>query len=88
MVAYTTAPGDLEMGDGEKTLVLVEKKSPSGWIWKVSVALFFVAFCLGGVLLFAWYWNGRPENMVRSGSVFKTLISKHKLLSYIYVYPI
>lgn len=74
MVRYTTAPGDLEMGVEEKTIVLVEKKSPTGSIWKVTVALLFVALCLGGVLLFAWHWNGRPEKMVRSGSVFKKLI--------------
>ncbi|KAK2844970.1 hypothetical protein Q5P01_011629 [Channa striata] len=61
MVAYTTALGDLEMGLEEKTVVLVEKKSSLSWIWKVSVAFLIAALCLGGVLLFAWYWNGKLE---------------------------
>lgn len=73
MVAYTTALGDLEMGVEEKTVVLVEKKSPTGWIWNVFGALLVVALCLGGILFFAWYWNGRPEMMVRSVSVFMKL---------------
>lgn len=74
MVAYTTAPGDVEMGHEEKTVVLVEKKSSMGQIWKVSVALLTVALCLGGVLLVAWHWSGRPEVMVRSSFVFMNLI--------------
>ncbi|TDH11442.1 hypothetical protein EPR50_G00060770 [Perca flavescens] len=61
MLAYTTAPNDVEMGHEEKTVVLVEKKSSTGRIWTMSVALLAVALCLGGVLLFALYWSGRPE---------------------------
>ncbi|XP_076593332.1 tumor necrosis factor b (TNF superfamily, member 2) [Chaetodon auriga] len=75
MVAYTTAPGDVEMGLEERTVVLVEKKSSTGWIWKVSGALLFVALCFGGVLLFAWYWNGQPE-MTQSGQT-EALIEKN-----------
>ncbi|KAM9353072.1 tumor necrosis factor b (TNF superfamily, member 2) [Symphorus nematophorus] len=69
MVAYTTtAPGDVEMGDEKRTVVLVEKKSSStGRMWKMSAALIFVALCFGGVLLFAWYWNRRPEMLTQSG---------------------
>nr|AIC33819.1 tumor necrosis factor-alpha [Lutjanus sanguineus] len=67
MVAYTTAPGDVEMGVEERTVVLVEKKSSTQRMWKVSVALLFVALCVGGVLLFAWYWTKRPEMRTQSG---------------------
>lgn len=76
MVAYTTAPGDVEMGLEERTVVLVAQKSSTGWLWKVIGALLVMALCFGGVLLFAWYWNGRPEMMVRSNfdqKLFKTL---------------
>lgn len=66
MVAYTTTPGDMEMGLEDKTVVFVEKKSSTSSVWKVMGVLFLVALCLGGVLLFAWYWDGRPESMVRS----------------------
>ncbi|XP_045902082.1 tumor necrosis factor b (TNF superfamily, member 2) [Micropterus dolomieu] len=67
MVAYTTTLGDVEMGLEDRTVVLVEKKSCTGQIWKASGALLIVALCLGGVLLFAWCWNGRPEIMMQSG---------------------
>ncbi|XP_037639823.1 tumor necrosis factor b (TNF superfamily, member 2) [Sebastes umbrosus] len=75
MVAYTTAPGDAEMGLEERTVVLVEKKSTLGRIWKVSMALLIVALCLGGVLLYAWYWSGKPELMTQSGQT-EALINK------------
>ncbi|XP_034553925.1 tumor necrosis factor b (TNF superfamily, member 2) [Notolabrus celidotus] len=67
MVAYTTPPGDVEMALEERTVVLVEKKSSTGWMWKLFGALLIVALCFGGVLLFAWYWNGRPEMKILSG---------------------
>lgn len=73
MVAYTTAPGDVEMGPEERTVVLVEKKSSAVRIWKVSVALLTVALCTGGVLLFAWYWSGKPDITVRTSSAFLNL---------------
>uniref|UniRef100_UPI0037E98A38 tumor necrosis factor b (TNF superfamily, member 2) n=1 Tax=Semicossyphus pulcher TaxID=241346 RepID=UPI0037E98A38 len=66
-MAYTTTPGDVEMALEERTVVLVEKKSSTGQIWKVTGALLIVALCIGGVLLFAWYWNGRPEMKMQSG---------------------
>lgn len=72
MMEYTTAQSDVEMGLEERTVVFVEKKSSSGRIWKLSGALLFLALCFGGVLLFVWYWNGRPEMLVRSKSL-KTL---------------
>ncbi|XP_074508897.1 tumor necrosis factor b (TNF superfamily, member 2) [Sebastes fasciatus] len=75
MVAYTTAPGDAEMGLEERIVVLVEKKSTLGQIWKVSMALLIVALCLGGVLLCAWYWSGKPELMTQSGQT-EALINK------------
>ncbi|XP_063342159.1 tumor necrosis factor b (TNF superfamily, member 2) [Pelmatolapia mariae] len=67
MVAYTTTPVDVEAGPEAKTVVLVEKKSPAEWIWKVCAVLVVVALCLAGVLLFAWYWNTRPERMTQLG---------------------
>ncbi|XP_054477271.1 tumor necrosis factor b (TNF superfamily, member 2) [Anoplopoma fimbria] len=66
MVAYTTAPGDVETGLEERMVVLVEKKSSAGRIFKASLALLVVALLLGG-LLFAWYWSGRQELMTQSG---------------------
>ncbi|XP_078108415.1 tumor necrosis factor b (TNF superfamily, member 2) [Sander vitreus] len=75
MVAYTTAPSDVEMGHEEKTVVLVEKKSSTGWLWTMSVALLAVALCLGGVVLFALYWSGRPESMTQPGQT-EALVKK------------
>nr|ACQ99509.1 tumor necrosis factor-alpha [Latris lineata] len=75
MVAYTTAQGDVEMGLEERTVVLVEKKSSAGRIWKASGALLAVALCIGGVLLFAWCWSGRPEMTTQSGQT-EALIKK------------
>uniref|UniRef100_A0A3Q0T813 Lymphotoxin-alpha n=1 Tax=Amphilophus citrinellus TaxID=61819 RepID=A0A3Q0T813_AMPCI len=67
MVAYTTTPVDVEAGAEAKTVVLVEKRSPAEWIWKGCSVLFIVGLCLGGVLLFACYWNRRPDMMTQSG---------------------
>ncbi|XP_076006304.1 tumor necrosis factor b (TNF superfamily, member 2) [Genypterus blacodes] len=72
MVAYTAAPADLEMGLGEmglteRTVVLVEKKSSMGRIWKLCGALMTVAMCVGATLFVAWQWNGRPGTSVLSG---------------------
>nr|AAR02413.2 tumor necrosis factor alpha [Lateolabrax japonicus] len=63
------------MGLGERTVVLVQKKSSTGWIWKVFGVLLVMALCLGGVLLFAWNWNGWPETMTQSGQT-EALIRK------------
>ncbi|XP_029307328.1 tumor necrosis factor b (TNF superfamily, member 2) [Cottoperca gobio] len=68
MVTYTTAPGDVEMALEERMVVLVEKKSSTERIWKASVALLVVVLCLGGILMLAWYWSGRPETMTQSGN--------------------
>ncbi|KAM7383043.1 hypothetical protein PAMP_002730 [Pampus punctatissimus] len=75
MMAYTTAPSDVEIGLEERRVVLVEKKSSIGWISKVSLAFFITVLCLGGVLLFAWYWNGRQELKTQSGQT-ETLIKE------------
>ncbi|XP_040900414.1 tumor necrosis factor b (TNF superfamily, member 2) [Toxotes jaculatrix] len=77
---YTTAPGDLEMGPTERTVVLVEKKSSTEWIWKVFGVLLIAALCVGGILLFAWYWNGREmttqlgrtETLIKNDSAEET----------------
>ncbi|XP_051263053.1 tumor necrosis factor b (TNF superfamily, member 2) [Dicentrarchus labrax] len=75
MVAYTTAPGDVEIGLEERTVVMVEKKSSTQRIWTVSGAILIVALCFGGVLLFAWHWSGKPEIMTQSGQT-EALIEK------------
>ncbi|KAM3872906.1 tumor necrosis factor b (TNF superfamily, member 2) [Diretmus argenteus] len=67
MVAYTMTSADLEIGLEEKTVVVLEKKSSLAWVWKVCGALLIVALCIVGALLFAWYWNGRPEVTMQSG---------------------
>nr|AAP76392.1 tumor necrosis factor a [Pagrus major] len=36
-------------------------------MWKLSVTLLVAALCFGGVLLFAWYWNGKPQTLIQSG---------------------
>lgn len=65
MVEYTTSLSNAEMGLDHRRVVLVEKKSSSGRMWKLIGALFFLALCFAGVLLFVWYLNGRPEGLVR-----------------------
>lgn len=54
------------MGLEARTVVLVEKKSATGWMWKVIRALIIMALCSGGVLLFAWHWNGSEMRVRRS----------------------
>ncbi|XP_060937363.1 tumor necrosis factor b (TNF superfamily, member 2) [Limanda limanda] len=66
MVNYTSAPADVESGLEERTVVLVEKSSSTGWMCKVMGGLFIAVLCLGGVLLFSTYWN-RSEVMKESG---------------------
>ncbi|XP_056141941.1 tumor necrosis factor b (TNF superfamily, member 2) [Lampris incognitus] len=60
-------PGDVECGLGERTVVVVEKKPSSGWIWKMFMALLMVGVCIAGALVFTWYMNGRPETKTQSG---------------------
>lgn len=72
MVAYTPTPADLEAAVGLKeeekeTVVVVERRSYTAWMWKVSAGLLVAALCLGLVLLFAWYWHGGAESTVRRG---------------------
>lgn len=81
MVAYTTAPADVETGLEERTVVLVEKKSSTGWIWKVSGTLLIILLCLGGILLFSWYWNGRPELVRRSSVSLNVIINIKSVFS-------
>lgn len=69
MTAYRSSAGDVEAGAEERTVVLVERSSAGGWTWKVLGALLVVALCLGGVLLFAWYWSDRTETTVSSASI-------------------
>ncbi|KAM8871232.1 tumor necrosis factor-like [Spinachia spinachia] len=77
MVSYTTAPGDVERGLDEKMVVLMEKKPSGGALWKMSVAFFVAAFCLGGILLFAWHWSGRPALTTQSGQTEALISSDH-----------
>ncbi|XP_047453789.1 tumor necrosis factor b (TNF superfamily, member 2) [Mugil cephalus] len=73
MAEYMSTPCDLEAGAEKRTVVLVER-SPSGGggraggcMWKALGALFVVGLCFGGVLLFAWCWNGRTEMTAELG---------------------
>ncbi|KAG7216543.1 hypothetical protein INR49_002030 [Caranx melampygus] len=66
MVDYTATASDVEMALEDRTVILVEKKSSTEWIWKVLGVLLIMVLCLGGILLFAWYWNG-SEMMTESG---------------------
>lgn len=68
---YTATASDVEMALEDRTVILVEKKSSSEWIWKVLGVLLIMVLCLGGVMLFAWYWNGSDMTVRRSsGSEF------------------
>ncbi|XP_069031418.1 tumor necrosis factor b (TNF superfamily, member 2) [Embiotoca jacksoni] len=67
MVAYTGAPGDVEVGAEGGTVVLVQKKPSGGWMWKTCGSLLLVALCVGGVLLFAVKWSERPEATTQAG---------------------
>ncbi|XP_008279325.1 tumor necrosis factor-like [Stegastes partitus] len=67
MVEYTITPGDVEVGVEERTVVLLGKKSSSPWMLKACGALLVVALCFGGVLMFAWHWNGSSETKTQSG---------------------
>lgn len=69
VASYATAPGDVDIGLGERTVVLVEKKSSTGRTWKACGALAIVALCVGTTLFVAWHWSGRPGAAVRSSSV-------------------
>uniref|UniRef100_A0A667WHG9 Tumor necrosis factor n=1 Tax=Myripristis murdjan TaxID=586833 RepID=A0A667WHG9_9TELE len=51
------APGTVEAGLGERTVVVVEKIASSRWRWRVCSVVFIVSLCVAGALLFAWYWN-------------------------------
>lgn len=46
-------------------MVLVDKKSSTGWMGKLFLAMFLVVVCCAGALLFVWFWNGRQEMQVR-----------------------
>ncbi|NP_001033074.1 tumor necrosis factor b (TNF superfamily, member 2) [Takifugu rubripes] len=75
MVNYMTTASDVEMGLQQKTVVLVEKKSSTGWMGKIILAIFVVVLCCGGALLFVSYWNGRQE-MQAVPEKSETLIEK------------
>ncbi|XP_017295584.1 tumor necrosis factor b (TNF superfamily, member 2) [Kryptolebias marmoratus] len=59
MMGYAAADGDLEAAAQDRTHVLVEKKSSTGWMWKVLGALVLLALCAGGVRLGLWFWTER-----------------------------
>lgn len=78
MVNYTTAARDVETGLGKETVVLVEKKSSTGWIGKLFLAMLLVVVCCAGALLFAWYWNGRQEMQVRVRQLLNAASKKNQ----------
>lgn len=74
MVNYTAAARDVETGHGQETaVVLVDKKSSTGWMGKLFLAMFLVVVCCAGALLFVWFWNGRQEMQVRVRQLLKAV---------------
>ncbi|XP_037532660.1 tumor necrosis factor b (TNF superfamily, member 2) [Nematolebias whitei] len=62
MMGYAAAEGDLEAGTEQRSRVSVEqKKSSTGWMWKVLGVLALLVLCVAGVRLFVWFWSERPE---------------------------
>nr|AAV80240.1 tumor necrosis factor alpha [Epinephelus awoara] len=55
------------MGLEKRSVVLKQSKSSTGWIWKVFGVHLMAAICVGGVLLFDWKWNGRPQSLTQAG---------------------
>lgn len=66
MVNYMTTASDVESGLQQKTVILVEKKSSTGWMGKILLAIYVPVLCCGGALLFVSYWNGSQEMQVRA----------------------
>lgn len=61
----SSAGGDVETGLGPETVVLVGRKSSSGWMGKLLLAMLLVVLCAGGALLLLCYWDGRQQKQVR-----------------------
>lgn len=82
MVNYTTTPArDVETGLGQETVVLVEKKSSSGWMGKLLLAMFLMLVCSAGAVFFTWFSSGRQE--VRLGQLLGAVVSLKTPLSLI-----
>uniref|UniRef100_A0A8C5DFD0 Lymphotoxin-alpha n=1 Tax=Gouania willdenowi TaxID=441366 RepID=A0A8C5DFD0_GOUWI len=71
MVGYSDV--DVECGPEERqrTVVMVERSSSSGWIWKASLVLVLVLLCFG-LLFFTWTWRRSSDMMVRSADSAKS----------------
>lgn len=78
MVEYTTSLSNAEMGLDNRRVVLVERRSSSERMWKVIGALFILALCFAGILLFVWYLNGKQEVLVRRRRFKKNLCTSVK----------
>ncbi|XP_028326456.1 tumor necrosis factor b (TNF superfamily, member 2) [Gouania willdenowi] len=65
MVGYSDV--DVECGPEERqrTVVMVERSSSSGWIWKASLVLVLVLLCFG-LLFFTWTWRRSSDMMTLS----------------------
>lgn len=70
------AAGDVETGLQHKPVVLVEKRSSTGWMGKVFLCIFMVALCCGGALFFR-YWNGRQEPQGTQGTQEPQVAARH-----------
>lgn len=79
MVNFTAAARDVETGLGQESVVLVEKKSSTGWMGKLLLAMFLVVACCAGALLLVWHWNGRQELQVRVRQLLSNLSPKHQM---------
>ncbi|XP_057689234.1 tumor necrosis factor b (TNF superfamily, member 2) [Corythoichthys intestinalis] len=78
MVAYMpTTAADVEAAEGlrdAQKVVVVEKRSYTAWMWRLSAGLLVAALCLGTVLLLAWYWHGRTDAMAPSVGPTQALV--------------
>ncbi|XP_054916907.1 tumor necrosis factor b (TNF superfamily, member 2) [Poeciliopsis prolifica] len=68
MTGYKITAGDVEAGPQDRMEVLVQKKSSTGWLWKLLAVLLLLALCLGGARLYVWYQLERSEPTTQAGN--------------------
>ncbi|KAM4736355.1 tumor necrosis factor b (TNF superfamily, member 2) [Anableps anableps] len=74
MTGYKITAGDVEAGPQERVEVLVEKKSSTGWLWKVFGVLLLLALCIGGARLYVWYKLERSQSTTQPGQTAEPII--------------
>lgn len=78
-----TVTGDVETGLQQKIVLLVEKKSSTGWMGKVFMAMLLAVLCCGGAMLLVSYLNGRQARQVRVRRPLQAFTQTSALLSLI-----